>query len=101
MHQVHVISRGYYAMYHAARAAVFHHRQVDVDDHERLAVALGQIIGGDWEDAMNQWRRLRNRLDYSPYVPPDIASQCLLCIETAEGLVRLCEEYLIERGVGV
>ena len=45
LNQPHIISRCYYAMYHAARALVLHVRRADLDDHDRLPAALGQANG--------------------------------------------------------
>lgn len=99
LNQPHIISRCYYAMYHAARAAVFHHRRSDVDDHEGLAVALSGILGSEWKIALDVWRKTRNRLDYSPYLPDDLAFQCRSCLDTAQGFLVECEQYLAGRGV--
>jgi hypothetical protein len=45
LNQPHIISRCYYAMYHAVRAVVLHIRRADFDDHERLPMVLSQILG--------------------------------------------------------
>jgi len=99
LNQPHIISRCYYAMYHAARAVVFHHRRSDVDDHESLAVALGGILGSEWKIALDEWRKARNRLDYSPYLPDDLASQCRSCLDIAQGFLIEGKRYLTGREV--
>lgn len=97
--QAHIVSRIYYAMYHAARAIVLHTQRMDVDDHKKLATAFGQIAGGSWEDILTEWRKLRNRLDYSPYLPPDLSSICLKALDDGEKIIYFCREYLEKRGV--
>jgi hypothetical protein len=54
LNQPHIISRCYYAMYHAARALVLHVRRADLDDHDRLPAALGQVLGTDYGDVLSQ-----------------------------------------------
>jgi len=97
--QTHIVSRVYYAMYHAARAIVLHTQRMDVDDHKKLATAFGQIVGGSWEDILTEWRKLRNRLDYSPYLPSDLSEICLKALDDGEKIIHFCREYLEKRGV--
>jgi uncharacterized protein (UPF0332 family) len=99
--QAHIISRCYYAMYHAARALVLHVRRADVDDHERLPAALGQVIGTGYSDILSRWRELRNQVDYSPYTPADLASQATMVLSDAAALVAVCRDELKNRGVGL
>jgi len=97
--QPHIISRSYYAMYHAARAVVFHTRRADVDDHEKLATMFTQVAGGLWGMKLDEWRKMRNRVEYSPYLPADLVDICSRALEDGEGLLGFCEEYLRKREV--
>jgi len=99
LHQPQIISRCYYAMYHAARALVLHIRRADVDDHERLPVALGQALGANYRDILNRWREMRNRVDYSPYPPADMADQSVTALQEAEVLLAACRDCWRNRGV--
>ena len=54
LHRPHIISRCYYTMFHAARALVLHVRRTDIDDHERLSVALGHVLGTYYDDLLSQ-----------------------------------------------
>ena len=58
LNQPHIISRCYYAMYHAARALVLHVRRADLDDHDRLPIALGQVVGTESASDQLQVRKL-------------------------------------------
>ena len=99
LYQPQIISRCYYAMYHAARALVLHIRRADVDDHERLLVVLGQALGVNYRDVLNRWREMRNRVDYSPYLPADMADQSVAALQEAEVLLAACRDCLRNRGV--
>ena len=101
LNRPHVISRCYYAMYHAARALVLHVRRADLDDHERLPAALGQVLGTNYGDILGRWREMRNRVDYSPYAPADLASQATAAVNDAESLLAACRDYLQNRGVSL
>lgn len=97
----HIVSRCYYAMYHAARAVVLHVRRADLDDHERLPAALGQILGRPYGDMLGRWREARNQVDYSPYPPGDLRQQALAAVSDAELLLMACREGLRNRGVSL
>jgi len=99
LNQPHVISRCYYAMYHAARALVLHVRRADVDDHERLPVILGQVLGTNYGDVLGQWREMRNQVDYSPYAPADLASGAMRALSDATAFLAACRTELQNRGV--
>jgi uncharacterized protein (UPF0332 family) len=101
LNQPHIISRCYYAMYHAARALVLHVRRADLDDHERLPAALGQVLGAEYGDVLGRWREMRNQVDYSPYTPPDLASQAATAVGDANSLLTACRDYLQNRGVSL
>lgn len=80
------LSLNYYAMYQAARTAVFHPLREDVDHHERLATHIGSIFGKDDEDRITFWRKVRNEVDYSPYPKLD------------RPLAKLSKESILETG---
>lgn len=101
LNQPHIISRCYYAMYHAARALVLHVRRADMDDHERLSVALGQVLGTDYGDTFGQWREMRNQVDYSPYAPADLAGQATTALSNATALLTACRDELQNRGISL
>ena len=101
LNQPHIISRCYYAMYHAARALVLHVRRADLDDHDRLPAALGQVLGTDYGDVLGQWREMRNQTDYSPYTPVDLASQAVMAVSDANLLLKACRDCLQNRGVSL
>ena len=97
------ISRLYYAMYHAMRAAayMFH----DGDDHESHADLLLHVPDDlpdakRWANTLKQARLLRNAADYDPY-PRDgrvwrkRADSLLL---DSEALLRAARDYLKARG---
>lgn len=101
LNQPHIISRCYYAMYHATRALVLHVRRADLDDHERLPVALGQVLGTNYGDVLGRWREMRNQIEYSPYAPADLASQAATAVSDAISLLTACRDYLQNRGVSL
>jgi uncharacterized protein (UPF0332 family) len=98
-----VITRCYYAMYHAARSVVF--RKERGDDHEAHA-ELPKHLPGDfpdrnnWENKIKSARLDRNRADYDPYPTRDIefsktAQQALV---TAREFLTVSRKYLISKG---
>ena len=99
--QAHIVSRNYYGMYHLARATVFHTRRRDIDDHDRLPEALGQIVGVSIGKKLEKWRDVRNVLEYSPYTPTDIVNICLESISDAQEILPACKQYLKGRGVDI
>jgi len=99
LNQPHIISRCYYAMYHAARALVLHVRRADLDDHDRLPAALGQSLGTNYGDILGRWRGMRNQVEYSPYAPAGQASQAVRAVDDATSLLTACRDYLQNRGV--
>jgi uncharacterized protein (UPF0332 family) len=64
------ISRYYYAMYHAVRAAVFiYHGGDDFEEHSKLSLHIPADFPNQtkWQAALKDARLLRNRADYDPY----------------------------------
>ena len=96
-----VISRSYYAMYHSARAVIFHTVLYDEDVHERLPERIHEILRGKYGQILRECRDIRNEADYSPYPEIDLAAASREMIASAEGFLRRCKEYLIERGVDI
>lgn len=97
------ISRLYYAMYHAMRAAafIFHNG----DDHEAHK-SLPQNVPDDfpdkdfWANALKTARLVRNSADYDPY-PKHArpwAKKAQIIKTDAKGLVRLARDYLRSKG---
>ncbi|MCD9121462.1 HEPN domain-containing protein [Cupriavidus sp. UGS-1] len=93
------VSRAYYAMYHAARAATY--LSYGGDDHEEHS-ALPSKLPANFPD-LEQWRnklkfaRLeRNRADYDPYPVDDTAFEdtCDALIQDATELIRVAQRYI-------
>jgi uncharacterized protein (UPF0332 family) len=64
------ISRFYYSMYHAMRAAAFvFHRGDDYQDHSTLYVNIPKDFpnAGTWQNSLKDARLARNAADYDPY----------------------------------
>jgi uncharacterized protein (UPF0332 family) len=99
LHHSHIVSRCYYAMYHAARAVVLHFRQSDLDDHDRLPTIFGQVIGQDYGEMLGRWREERNQADYSPYAAPDSAQKAAAALDDTGALLIACFDFLHSRGV--
>lgn len=96
-----VISRSYYAMYHAGRTVIFHYERADVDVHENIPKRLPSNLPNrsHWTNRLVEWRKRRNQADYSPYPEGDLhvlAKQILL---EAETFLDLCASFLKGRGV--
>ena len=96
------VSRAYYAMYHAMRSVVFHVRQGDLDDHERLPREAPDDFPSQptWQNRLKNARLLRNEVDYSPY-PRDAKALRGTAgdrVNEANELIGECEQYLRNRG---
>jgi uncharacterized protein (UPF0332 family) len=97
------ISRFYYAMYHAMRAAVF----VDHggDDHEQHSVLPGHVprnfpTPGVWQNALKSAREHRNKADYDPYpgAPATWSKIAATLKKDADQLLLLTKQYLVGKG---
>lgn len=93
------VSRAYYAMYHAARAATY--ISFGGDDHEEHS-ALPSKMPSDlpnleqWRNKLKNARLERNRADYDPY-PKDEAEfeeTCSTLIQDAKDFVRVAQNYV-------
>jgi uncharacterized protein (UPF0332 family) len=97
-----VVSRAYYAMYHAVRAATF--LSYGGDDHEQHTVLPSKLPldfpdRNLWQNALKNARLERNRADYDPYPRRDeefenIAEAMLV---EAKDLVVLARKYVREK----
>jgi uncharacterized protein (UPF0332 family) len=94
-----VVSRAYYAMYHACRAATF--LSFGGDDHEQHTILPSKLPAdfpdqGRWQNALKNARLERNRADYDPYPSKDkdfrAAADTLIADATA--LVTLARRYV-------
>jgi len=50
-----VIALNYYVIYQAARSIVFNTYRNDVDNHEKLAYKVGNILGDSYEHMISFW----------------------------------------------
>ncbi|MFQ6055543.1 MAG: hypothetical protein ACE5J3_06145, partial [Methanosarcinales archaeon] len=82
-----VISRSYYAMYHAARACVYYAKKVDEEDHIKLAKKVYVVLGKECESIFTNLRPIRNIVEYYPYVKENLA-------ESAENSLIDCNIFL-------
>ncbi|MDQ1329055.1 MAG: hypothetical protein QG641_2344 [Candidatus Poribacteria bacterium] len=103
--QPHIISRNYYGMYHLVRAVIFHTLRKDINNHDALpevfsrSIKIEKSIVSFVGEKLDNWRDKRNDIDYSPYLPDDIAIICEESIRDAKEIFIICKKYLQERGV--
>lgn len=97
-----VVSRAYYSMYHALRAATF--VCFGGDDHEQHTVLPSKLPTDfpdctRWQNALKNARLERNRADYDPYPRRDqrfdAVAQTLVAEATA--LVSLTRRYIASK----
>lgn len=96
------VSRAYYAMYHAARAATY--LSFGGDDHEGHSV-LPTKFPADfpnsevWKNRLKNARLERNRADYDPYPAGDseFLVICPTLIDEAKELIKVTQQYLITK----
>ena len=95
-----VVSRAYYAMFCAARAALSYHFNGDRDGHKEVAQALAKAPIGKQADrdraatALNRFRAARNEADYSPFYPRPLGKDARDAIQEARAVVRLCRKWV-------
>jgi uncharacterized protein (UPF0332 family) len=94
-----VISRNYYAMYQAARSVVFHVHRQDLDNHELVARKIGPILGSNFQNLLDDWRRYRNRADYSPFPRVDLFDTANQSNSIVSMFSDACKQLLQQRGV--
>ncbi|WP_446900638.1 HEPN domain-containing protein [Burkholderia sp. YIM B11467] len=96
------VSRAYYAMYHAARAATY--LSYGGDDHEEHSALPGKLPADfpdfeQWRNKLKNARYERNRADYDPY-PVDegeFMDICLALIQDAKDFVRASQRYINQK----
>ena len=88
-------------MYHLARAVIFHTRRADIDDHGQLAEDFSRRIDATIGDEIEEWRKIRNTIEYSPYTPKDIEIICQKAVQDADKILEFCRNYLQKRGVKI
>jgi len=97
-----VISRAYYAMFCAARAAVSYHLNGDNDGHTELPKRLGKVPLGPQADrdrvvaALTKFRAARNEADYSPFYPTPLGRDSGAAIAEARAVLRICTRWINE-----
>jgi uncharacterized protein (UPF0332 family) len=96
-----VISRNYYAMFHAARAVIFHFHRYDEDKHEEVIKRIGGILGKSFQDMIFEWKGNRTVVDYSPFPKSDLIDYANRAIKEAEQFLNECEFFLSKRGVSL
>jgi hypothetical protein len=88
-------------MYHLSRAVVFHTKRADVDEHGQLAEDFSKRIDVILGDKIDEWRKIRNIIEYSPYTPTDIGIICQDALRDAGEILEFCRQYLQNRGVNI
>jgi len=98
-----VISRSYYAMYHAGRAVQFAFSRADIDDHQAVASKLPDDFpeSAHWRDRLKFWRIKRDKADYEPWIEPTDSFELLqpAALREASRFIEQCQSYLRERGM--
>ena len=93
------VSRAYFAMYHAARAATY--LSHGGDDHEEHSALPGRIPVDlpnfeQWRNKLKNARLERNRADYDPYPKGEAAFEecCTLLIREAKEFIQIAQKYI-------
>jgi uncharacterized protein (UPF0332 family) len=95
-----VVSRAYYAMFCAARAALSYHSNGDQDGHSALPKAFKKApIGTQAERdrvvaALSKFRAARNEADYSPFYPRPLGQDARQAIKEARYVVRMAHKWI-------
>lgn len=94
-----VVSRAYYAMYHAARAITF--LSYGGDDHQEHSTLPGKLPrdfpeSAQWQNALKNARLERNKADYDPYPrsDADFGAAALALLLEAKLLVTAAKAYI-------
>lgn len=94
-----VVSRAYYALYHAARAASY--LSLGGDDYEQHSVLPTKFPGDfpnadHWKNRLKEARLERNRADYDPYPggDADFAATAVRIVGEAKQFIKLSQQYL-------
>ena len=96
-----VISRNYYAMFHAARAVIFHFHRYDEEKHEEVIKRIGGILGNSFQKQLWRWKEERTKVDYSPFPEFDLMDYANKAIKEAEEFLNECKTFLSKRGVSL
>jgi len=96
-----VISRNYYAMFHAARAVIFHFHRYDEEKHEEVVKRIGGILGNSLQDMLSEWKDNRIVVDYSPFPKLDLMDCANRSKKEAEEFLNECKTFLSKRGVSL
>jgi uncharacterized protein (UPF0332 family) len=94
-----VISRNYYAMFHAARAVIFHFHRHDEEKHEEVIKRVGTILGSSFGKQIWKWKENRRIADYSPFPTFDLMAYANQSFQAAEEFLNECKTFLSKRGV--
>ncbi|MFS2205821.1 HEPN domain-containing protein [Variovorax sp. Varisp36] len=94
-----IVSRAYYSMYHAARAATYvYHKGDDHEAHTALATKLPSDFPNCdiWKMRLKEARFDRNRADYDPYPLPDSTFKPIAdrLLKEAKELIPLAAKYI-------
>ena len=96
-----VISRNYYAMFHAARAVIFHFYRYDEEKHEEVIKIIGNILGDGSRNQLRKSKENRNAADYSPFTELDLIDCANSSIQEVEEFLNECKTFLSKRGVSL
>ena len=95
------ISRNYYAMFHAARAVIFHFYRYDEEKHEEVVKIIGNILGDGFRNQLRKWKENRNVADYSPFPKFNLMDYANKSTQEAEEFLNECKTFLSKRGVSL
>lgn len=101
MHRA-VVSRGYYALYHSARAASYiSYGGDDFEQHSKLPTRFPDDFPdvAHWKNALKEARLERNRADYDPYPKGDIdfLVSANKIIAEAKKFITLTQKYIKDK----
>ncbi|WP_244120318.1 HEPN domain-containing protein [Burkholderia gladioli] len=96
------VSRAYYSMYHAARAATY--LSYGGDDHEEHSALPGKLPTDfpdyeQWRNKLKMARLERNKADYDPYPVDELEFKdtCLSLIQEAEDFMKISQRYVAQK----
>lgn len=96
------VSRAYYSMYHAARAATY--LSYGGDDHEEHSALPGKLPVDfpdfeQWRNKLKNARYERNRADYDPYPVNEMEFEdiCTALIQDATDFMRISQRYINQK----
>jgi uncharacterized protein (UPF0332 family) len=89
-----VISRGYYAMHHAARAVVFATMRTDVTSHAGVIKAIEGILGEAASISLREQLRARNSVEYEVYPHFDPIARARHSLDTSAAFLDQCKAHL-------